>query len=333
MNLIFEKSEKAIDFLDVCASLMEFRITSTEHARQVSIACLILDLRNGGDIVLVDDEIFDSQEDAIIRLRPDELLIAEARENLIPSDREIRNEFYESCTLANEIAPTYQAFSLLWKNKLHRPGLSALTSDMGGDGVINKLAWSISLYNKGIERMFEELSVFANGDIPELYAQPIRLKRRKSCSVDNSLNSPQLNVIGENPQPNTKKEDTVKPQRTINVEELKGYFKSTFKGIGNGNIDYFSWLIGHLKIDRNGKEFAQIALMIYDSGKMNNTKPSTFKEWYRIFCDCVGCEYKSYDKNKLRNPREDIKNLFNYLQTGQSAHCPVLLSGQFSTSR
>jgi hypothetical protein len=126
-------------------------------------------------------------------------------------------------------------------------------------------------------------------------------------------NNPQLNVIGENPPLDTKKEDTVKPQRTINVEKLKGYFKSTFKGMGNGNIDYFSWLIGHLKINRNEKEFAQIALMIYDSGKMNNTKPCTFREWYRIFCDCVGCEYKSYDKNKLRNPREDIKNVFNYL--------------------
>ncbi|OAV73931.1 hypothetical protein Barb7_02656 [Bacteroidales bacterium Barb7] len=52
--------------------------------------------------------------------------------------------------------------------------------------------------------------------------------------------------------------------------------------MGNGSINYFETMIRHLKEDRSSKEFAQIALMIYNSNKMNNNKPSTFKKWYGI---------------------------------------------------
>ncbi|OAV68878.1 hypothetical protein Barb6_02041 [Bacteroidales bacterium Barb6] len=85
--------------------------------------------------------------------------------------------------------------------------------------------------------------------------------------------------------------------------------------MGNGNINYFNTLISELKNTRATKEFGQIALLIFKSGKMNNRKPKTFREWYRIFCNCVGCKYvKSYEANKLSNPTEELKNLFNYLQ-------------------
>jgi hypothetical protein len=118
-------------------------------------------------------------------------------------------------------------------------------------------------------------------------------------------------------QPPTSEQPKVnsgKPQRTINEEKLKPYFKAQFKGLGNGNIDNFHWLIEHLQQDRTAKAFAQIALMIYKSSNaLNNTKPNNFKAWYSVFCECVGCEQKTYQPKDLRNPPETLTKLFNYL--------------------
>jgi hypothetical protein len=119
--------------------------------------------------------------------------------------------------------------------------------------------------------------------------------------------------VSEQPKSNANEVNTSKPQRTINAEKLKGYFNATFKGMGNNNINYFDWLINDLQTDRSGKEFAQIALMIYESGKLNNTKPASFTAWYKIFCECIGCERKGYTKNKLRNPNKNLKSTFSYL--------------------
>lgn len=104
-----------------------------------------------------------------------------------------------------------------------------------------------------------------------------------------------------------------KPKRTININKLKEYFIPTFKGMGNGNINNFDLMIEELKATFTGKEFAQIALMIYESEQMNKRKPNTFSEWYKLFCEFIDCEQKSYDPNKLRNPKERITKLFNYL--------------------
>lgn len=116
--------------------------------------------------------------------------------------------------------------------------------------------------------------------------------------------------------PNLQNEQIAAPtlKRIINADKLKDYFVSTFKGMGNGNINNFDLMIEELKADFTGKEFAQIALMIYESGQMNKRKPNTFAEWYKLFCGLIGCEQKSYDPNKLRNPKERIIKLFNYLQ-------------------
>jgi hypothetical protein len=105
-----------------------------------------------------------------------------------------------------------------------------------------------------------------------------------------------------------------KPQRIIDAEKLKPYFIPTFKGMGNNSINYFDWLITHLQTDRTPKEFARIALMIYESKiALNKTKPNTFKGWYKIFCECVGCEQKSYQPKDLRNPPKNLTDLFDYL--------------------
>ncbi|KAA6318276.1 hypothetical protein EZS27_031696 [termite gut metagenome] len=107
--------------------------------------------------------------------------------------------------------------------------------------------------------------------------------------------------------------DSVEPQRVINTDELGSYFKNSFKGGGYGSINHFNTLIKELRTNRTAKEFAQIALLAYEGGKMNSRRPVDFTEWHKIFCACVGCEYVEYKPNKLRNPRKSIKELFNYL--------------------
>jgi len=107
--------------------------------------------------------------------------------------------------------------------------------------------------------------------------------------------------------------NTKQKERKIDAEKLKEYFVSTFKGMGNGSINNFDVMIEELKTDMTGKEFAQIALMIYESGQMNKRKPNTFAEWYKLFCKYIDCEQKSYDPNKLRTPKERLTKLFSYL--------------------
>lgn len=109
------------------------------------------------------------------------------------------------------------------------------------------------------------------------------------------------------------REAGTKLKRIIDEEKLKPYFISTFKGMGNGNINFFSSLIEELKTDREAKEFAQIALMIFESSKTSDRVGNVFTKWYTVFCECVGCEKKTYKPKDLRSPSESLKKLFNYL--------------------
>lgn len=106
---------------------------------------------------------------------------------------------------------------------------------------------------------------------------------------------------------------TIHKERTIDAEKLQSYFLPAFKGMGNGTINHFDSMIEELKTNRSAKEFARIALIIYESDKVNRRKPKTFAEWHKIFCECIGCEQIKYDPNKLRNPRDNLKKLFAYL--------------------
>ena len=100
--------------------------------------------------------------------------------------------------------------------------------------------------------------------------------------------------------------ESAPPQRTIDNEKLKTYFKPDFS--------YFSLLLSDLEKEQVPKRFAEIALMIYESRTaLNRRKPPTFEAWYKIFCECVGCEKKTYQANKLRNPPPSIKSIFSYL--------------------
>jgi hypothetical protein len=114
-------------------------------------------------------------------------------------------------------------------------------------------------------------------------------------------------------------EETGVPQRgqkrTINAEKLKPYFKSQFKGMGNGNIDHFQTLIEELQNDRNKTGWAIIALMIYNSGRLSDRKPAKFIEWYRIFADAISVEMLGQPKPERLKPTEAIKKVFYYLGT------------------
>lgn len=110
----------------------------------------------------------------------------------------------------------------------------------------------------------------------------------------------------EQPRPAEQKE--MNPEQ---VEELKQYFVAKFKGAGNFP-NYFSYLINDLKVLQSDKDFARVALMIYNS-KYIVTKPPTFNAWLKIFLHIVGVETKySYRPNKLA-PTELISKTFFYL--------------------
>lgn len=113
----------------------------------------------------------------------------------------------------------------------------------------------------------------------------------------------------EQPNPN---DNTNKPQRKIDSERLKDYFKPEFRGMGR-NLNHFESFVSDLEKDRIPKTFAQVALMCLKGNQMNNRKPNTFSEWYSIFCECVQCEKKTYKPKDLKPIPENIVKLFDYL--------------------
>ena len=98
--------------------------------------------------------------------------------------------------------------------------------------------------------------------------------------------------------------------------EFADYFIAPFKGIGNGNINYYKRLEENLtdaSRERSVIEYAKIALLIYNSKKMSAKKPQTFSEWYQYFCKIVGCEYnKDYKPSKLQ-ATESLEREFYFL--------------------
>lgn len=101
-----------------------------------------------------------------------------------------------------------------------------------------------------------------------------------------------------------------KKERIINEEELRNYFKNDFCGVKPSTVNYFKYLIDDLKIDRNGKDAACIAKLIYESKHMTN-KPNTFSAWHRAFCNLADFPYVEYRPNKINTDK--IKDNFRYL--------------------
>lgn len=103
--------------------------------------------------------------------------------------------------------------------------------------------------------------------------------------------------------------------QTINKEELKKYFQFTFF---QNTPKAFNTLLEDIKQASNSKDdklrLITIALAIYDGGLMMPTKKSnTFQEWYRVFCEIVGCEISSYKPKDVKKNDKNYLDKFPYL--------------------
>lgn len=136
----------------------------------------------------------------------------------------------------------------------------------------------------------------------EVYLQEMELR--------NMLSKSHGDVLSE--QESERKQN----EREINEDGLRECFRIAFRGAGNGNIDYFTNnLLPDLKQNWSDKDFARIALMIYNSGKlMPVMRPNTFKTWYRKFCELVGCGFHEDYKPSILKADDKFKRIFSYLQ-------------------
>ena len=98
------------------------------------------------------------------------------------------------------------------------------------------------------------------------------------------------------------------------VEGLSSYFGPKFRRANMAGIDYLAQLASDLqRYKHKDKDFARIALMLYNSQSMI-CKPSAFKEWYKVFCEVVGCRYvESYHPHNIGS-YEKMRSVFYYVE-------------------
>ena len=102
-------------------------------------------------------------------------------------------------------------------------------------------------------------------------------------------------------------------------KEFAEHFTAPFKGVGQGNINYYEKLEDSLTDrvkTRSVLEYARIAHLIYNSDKMNQRlKPHSFSDWYKYFCQIVGCEYNpEYKPSKLKDTKGLEKEFYFLFQ-------------------
>ena len=103
------------------------------------------------------------------------------------------------------------------------------------------------------------------------------------------------------------------------IENLKKYFISQFKGIGNNTNDFEKFLIPDLNniIKRQkAKECAMIAAIIYDCRYFKSTNKPTFNNWRNEFYNIMGIKtHTIYKKSVLEkeNKYNKLREKFNYL--------------------
>lgn len=103
------------------------------------------------------------------------------------------------------------------------------------------------------------------------------------------------------------------------IENLKKYFISQFKGIGNNTNDFENLLIPDLNniIKRQkAKECAMIAAIIYDCRYFKSTNRPTFNNWRNEFYNIMGIKtHTIYKKSVLEkeNKYNELREKFNYL--------------------
>lgn len=134
----------------------------------------------------------------------------------------------------------------------------------------------------------------------------------KQCNKLKDSNSKHEQIIPN--QEEEKKEEQI----PINIPELKSCFKVSFSQEDpKTHVVYFDYLINDLKEKWNPIDFARIALIIYESEKINTTiVPRDFSKWYEKFCKIINCEFDdSYKPCKLKRGRifNAMKNRLYYL--------------------
>lgn len=145
---------------------------------------------------------------------------------------------------------------------------------------------------------------------------PIKKRAAKKTPTD-IINNANANIPSETAN-GFKSEVSGKnrPLPPIDREKLGQYFKASFKQ--KGSIDRFKLLLDMLEIDRTGSSanVGKVALLIYESQIMANTKPNSFRKWIVIFFESLGLSCpKEKSKNKYRinmNNDNDAKLKFKY---------------------
>ena len=132
-----------------------------------------------------------------------------------------------------------------------------------------------------------------------------------------------INSRTENRKPQLESQPTVqptaetkelKPLAPIDEENLKPYFKASFKGMGR-NINHFPDLIRELEHIRKGSatDVGRAAYMIYTSSHMTR-KPQTFAKWMRIFFEILDVPVPKDTSQNKYEPTKEIKDRLYFLQ-------------------
>ena len=99
------------------------------------------------------------------------------------------------------------------------------------------------------------------------------------------------------------------------TEGLRPYLKVAFKR-QEGYTERLADDI--LEVCTCGKDYARVALMLYESRCIMNM-PRTFTDWYKRFCRIVGCEFnKNYRKGAL--DYSGLRGRFFYIEDFGSCH-------------
>ena len=133
-----------------------------------------------------------------------------------------------------------------------------------------------------------------------------------SVNVDLETKTLKSNATAKNDEAKGKKKEIFHIDN-IDVEELSGYFKSQFKGMG-GHFDYFSRLVEDMKQLTTQREMGMLAVMIRRCS-YHIKKHNTFAGWFRAFCKIVGQPYPQDLRPNKYSPSELFQKRFYYLHS------------------
>ena len=227
-----------------------------------------------------------------------------------------------------------QAYQLILDNHITVKGARRVPSDTGRQLII-KLYDTIEIYRSllletsdhgpyparevydlrcamvDIIRMYDEYCVA----IRDLIVPPTPQQSptaSSSVNVDLETKTSKSNATAKNDEAKGKKKEIFHIDN-IDVEELSGYFKAQFKGIG-GHFDYFSRLVGDMKQLTTQREMGMLAVMIRRCS-YHIKKHKTFAGWFRAFCKIVGQPYPQDLRPNKYSPSELFQKRFYYLHS------------------